>query len=131
MIFNLPYIVKHDWFFDITQMENIPGEVKEPVEEHLFATYCSYIEQVNYADLLLNIMKLIRTRWNLTNSSMISSTASSSIMRDNSDQPHSNFHITSASQQDLLPSHQQQQSSSGAQRQPINIQFRRYLNLEN
>lgn len=41
--------------------KNVPAEVKEPIEEHLFQTLYSNQERINYADLLINIIEIIRS----------------------------------------------------------------------
>jgi len=53
----------------VNQSETVPVEVKGVPEAHLFQQYCSYIEPINYTDLLMNIMKSIRARWNYVNNS--------------------------------------------------------------
>ena len=110
-------------------MDNVPNEIKESVEAHLFQQFCSYIEPTCYTDLLLNIMKAIRARWNSTNSSM-NSTNSNTIM---SKAGNYNANNSSGNEQDYP---MQTSSSSNSrlsqqngvpQRQTINIQFRRFI----
>ncbi|RNA44857.1 rho GTPase-activating 21-like isoform X1 [Brachionus plicatilis] len=96
----LIYAKKHDWLFDPSQTENIPMEIKDSAEQHLSQQYCSYIEPIAYSDLLINIIKLLRSRWNSTNSTM--------------NTPSNTHHSNDSGYY----------SNLNANRQPINIQFK-------
>lgn len=62
LIKNCLYVCfKYEWLFDLSMSKNVPAEVKEPIEEHLFQTLYSNQERINYADLLINIIEIIRS----------------------------------------------------------------------
>ncbi|CAF0861331.1 unnamed protein product, partial [Brachionus calyciflorus] len=90
----------HDWLFDQSQNENIPNEIKDSAEQHLSQQFCSYIEPISYSDLLINIMKLLKSKWNSTNSTL----NTPPISQNSND---SGYY-----------------SNSNTSRQPINIQFK-------
>ena len=93
-------------------MDNVPDQIKDLVEAQLFQQYCSYIEPMCYTELLLNIMKSIRSRWYSTNSSInssISNTVTAAYSNKNM-----NLSNSSSNEHDFNNS-----------RQSSNIQFRR------
>ncbi len=117
-------------------MDNVPEEIKEIVESQLFQQYYTYTEPICYSDLLLNIMKLIRSKWNSTGSSM-NSTNSTTMTNG------AGYTINSNQQQQLMQQTNYSSSASGNELnnystmattptsnatapRPINIQFRRY-----
>ncbi len=99
--------------FDSSQMDNVPDQIKDLVEAQLFQQYCSYIEPICYSDLLLNIMKSIRSRWYSTNSSMTSNTSNTVTAAYNN--KNTNLSNSSSNEHDF---------NSGRQSNS-NIQFRR------
>ena len=112
-------------------MDNVPNEVKDLAEAHLLQQYCSYIEPTSYTDLLANIMKSIRARWNLSNNNMNNTTILGGGGFISLGMEHgrsgSNTAANSSSEQEYSsPFNNKNSPSSTTPRQPINIQFRRY-----
>lgn len=94
----------------------MPNEIKDVAETHLFQQYFSYIEPMCYSDLLLNLIKSIRARWNSTNSTISSKSGNVITVGHHS----SNYNENDASNE-----YNSLSSNISASRQPINIQFRR------
>ena len=101
-------------------MDNVPNEVKDVVESNLFPHGYAYVEPAAYSDLLLSIMKAIRARWNSTNSS-VNSNRSRNLMNGSSA---NNYNSSSGNELDYSA---RAGGANAAQRQPINIQFRRFV----
>lgn len=105
-------LVYHDWLFEPNNIDmNAPDEVKDVCESQLFQQFCTYQEPILYSDLLLNIMKSIRSRWNSTITSMNSHT--SNTLTDG----FANSHTSNSS-------HEIDYSHNTTVPRPINIQFR-------
>ncbi len=94
---------------------NVPEEIKNICETQLFQQFCTYQEPTSYSDLLLTMMRAIRSRWNSTISSMNSH--SSNTMTDNYGHPVNGVHSGGS---DLEYS-----AANATVPRPINIQFRR------
>ena len=124
-------LVYHEWLFDSAQMDNVPNEIKDIVESNLFQHAYAYVEPVCYTDLLHNIMKAIRARWNSTTSSLNSSNSRHVISNNNTNTTNTNsnnYNSSSGNELDYAlngSTRSNNNSSSGGPRQPINIQFRR------
>ena len=107
-------------------MDNVPNEIKEIVESNLFHQFYSYTEPVPYTDLLLNVMNSIRARWNSTNSSLNSNHSSKNINNNNNNNNANNYNSSSGNELDY-PVSSARSAGGQQQRQPINIQIRRFI----
>lgn len=118
-------LIYHEWLFESPQMDNVPNEIKEIVESNLFHQFYSYTEPVPYTDLLLNVMNSIRARWNSTNSSLNSNHSSKNINNNNNNNAN-NYNSSSGNELDY-PVSSARSAGGQQQRQPINIQIRRFI----
>jgi hypothetical protein len=127
----------------MSQTDTVPNEIKEVNEAALFQQYFNYTEQIPYTDLLIGLIKSIRSRWNSTNSSMSSN---SSVTNKYIKQPMHQHRVSSNSMEDYYANGKansvtgvsgnnyslgdtvsaSNNGSNSANRPTINIQFRRY-----
>ncbi len=100
---------------------NVPDEVKDICEAQLFQQFCKYQEPTSYSDLLLTMMRAIRSRWNATTRNI--NNHNSSTMNDG----YSHLLTGTVNALQSGGSDHEYSTANTSVPRPINIQFRRLV----